>query len=75
MDERICNDFINEFVEKVKPKGVGVIMRGKHFCVVSRGGNENDFPMMSAFYGSLKDDERLRRELYVNATTSWEDGI
>jgi GTP cyclohydrolase IA len=75
MDERICNDFIAEFNEKVKPKGVGVIMRGKHFCVISRGGNESDFPMMSAFSGALKDDRQLRDELYTHATTSWDDGI
>jgi GTP cyclohydrolase I len=74
MDERICNDFIAEFVAKVKPKGVGVIMRGKHFCVISRGGNEADFPMMSALQGSLREDRQLREEFYTHATTSWGDG-
>jgi GTP cyclohydrolase I len=75
MDERICNDFISEFVAKVQPKGVGLILRGKHFCVISRGGNESDFPMMSAMYGSLRSDSLLRQELYTHATTSWNDGI
>lgn len=74
MDERICNDFIDEFVAKVQPRGVGVIMRGKHWCVISRGGNESDFPMMSSFYGSLKSGP-LRGEFYTHATTSWNDGI
>ena len=75
MDERICNDFIKEFVEKVQPRGVGIVLRGKHFCVISRGGNEADFPMMSAFQGELKTNDALRREFYTHATTSWGDGI
>jgi GTP cyclohydrolase I len=75
MDERICNDFIKEFVAKVAPRGVGVVLRGKHFCVISRGGNESDFPMMSALWGDLKTDEHLRREFYAHANTSWQDGI
>jgi GTP cyclohydrolase I len=74
MDERICNDFVREFVDKAKPRGVGVILRGKHFCVISRGGNEDDFPMMSAFWGQLKTDEGRRREFYQHALSSWETG-
>lgn len=75
MDERICDQFIQEFVDKVKPKGVGVYLRGKHFCVISRGGVEDDFPMMNALWGSLRTDEQLRREFFGHATTSWKDGI
>ncbi len=75
MDERICNDFLAELVEKVKPKGAGIILRGKHFCVISRGGTETDFPMMNAFWGDLKTDSERRREFYQHALTSWNDGI
>lgn len=75
MDERICNDFIREFTAKVKPLGVGIVLRGKHFCVISRGGNETDFPMMSALKGVLKTDANLRREFYQHVNTSWSDGI
>lgn len=75
MDERICNDFLKEFVEKVKPVGAGVVLRGKHFCVISRGGNESDFPMMNAFWGCLKEDAELRREFYQHSLASWSDGI
>ncbi len=74
MDERICNDFLQEFVKQVRPKGAGVILRGKHFCVISRGGNESDFPMMSAFWGELKSDPLRRQEFYQHAVTSWDRG-
>jgi GTP cyclohydrolase I len=75
MDERICNDFLRELNATVKPKGAGIVLRGKHFCVISRGGNEADFPMMSALTGALKTDAQLRREFYQHATTSWQDGV
>lgn len=75
MDERICNDFLHEFVEKVQPQGAGVLLRGKHFCVLSRGGAEGDFPMMSALWGSVKNDDSLRREFYQHAMASWDTGL
>ncbi len=75
MDERICNDFLHELIEKVRPRGVGILMRGKHFCVISRGGNEDDFPMLSAFWGELKTSQMLRAEFYQHAMASWDTGI
>jgi GTP cyclohydrolase IA len=74
MDERICNDFMREFVAKVQPRGAGILLRGKHFCVISRGGNEQDFPMLSAFSGEMKSDDMLRREFYQHAMASWDTG-
>jgi len=75
MDERICNDFLQELVRQAQPRGAGIILRGKHFCVISRGGNESDFPMMSAFTGELKSNPSLRQEFYQHAMASWDDGI
>lgn len=74
MDERLCNDFIAEFVEQVRPTGVGLILRGRHFCVISRGGHENDTPTISAMQGALATDDDLRRELVQHAFSSWENG-
>ena len=71
MDERLCNEFIEEFVERVKPRGVGVLLRGKHFCVLSRGGPESDFPMVAALYGDLRTDPQLRGS-FIN--TRWRRG-
>ena len=75
MDERICNDFLNELTDKVKPKGAGILLRGKHFCVISRGGSETDFPMINAFSGELQSDAQKRQEFYQHALSSWSDGI
>lgn len=74
-DERICNGYLNELVRQIQPKGVAILLRGKHFCVISRGGLESDFPMMSASWGVLKTDENLRREFYQHALSSWDTGI
>ncbi|MEU3454695.1 GTP cyclohydrolase I [Micromonospora sp. NPDC006766] len=74
MDERLCNDFVNEFIARVSPLGVGLVLRGKHFCVISRGGLESDFPTVSALWGSVKDDEQIRREFYQHCYSSWETG-
>lgn len=74
MDERICNDFIEEFLEKVRPRGVGILLRGKHFCVISRGGLETDFPTITALWGEIKSDPSLRDEFYRHALASWSDG-
>jgi GTP cyclohydrolase I len=73
MDERICNDFLAEFQARVEPAGSAISMRGKHFCVISRGGLETDFPLMNAYRGVLREDP-LRREFWDAARTSWENG-
>lgn len=74
MDERICNHFLAELQRRANPRGAGILLRGKHFCVISRGGNEHDFPMMSAFTGELRANDTLRREFYQHAMASWETG-
>ncbi|MCZ7422960.1 GTP cyclohydrolase I [Verrucosispora sp. WMMA2121] len=74
MDERLCDEFVEEFRTKVAPKGVGVLLRGKHFCVLSRGGSETDFPTVTALWGVLRNDESVRREFYQHGFASWSDG-
>lgn len=75
MDERLCNEFVAEFIEMVEPLGVGVMLRGKHFCVISRGGPESDFPSVTALWGQLKSDAQLRDEFHRHAFSSWENGV
>ena len=53
MDERLCNDFLGEFRSAVEPRGVD-ILRGKHFCVISRGGLESDFATVSGSVGRIE---------------------
>ncbi|WP_113718125.1 GTP cyclohydrolase I [Arthrobacter dokdonensis] len=75
MDEIICSDFLREFNEVAGPKGAGILLRGKHFCVISKGGPESDFPMVQALSGNLRTDLSLRQEFLSHASTSWDDGI
>jgi GTP cyclohydrolase IA len=74
MDERLCNEFIEEFRDRVQPRGVGIVLRGKHFCVISRGGLESDFSTTTALWGSLHTDQQVRDEFYRHAFASWDDG-
>ncbi len=75
MDERLCNEFIEEFRSRVQPHAVGIVLRGKHFCVISRGGLESDFPTVTAMWGELKTDPQVREEFYRHAFASWNDGV
>jgi len=75
MDERLCNEFLAEFRRTVEPLGVGIVLRGKHFCVISRGGPESDFATITALWGELKTDPQLRSEFYQHAFASWQDGV
>jgi GTP cyclohydrolase I len=75
MDERLCNEFLDEFRRTVEPLGVGIVLRGKHFCVISKGGPESDFTTVSALWGELKTDAQFRTEFYQHAFASWQDGV
>jgi GTP cyclohydrolase I len=75
MDERLCNEFLDEFRRTVEPLGVAIVLRGKHFCVISRGGPESDFATITALWGQLKTDSQLRSEFYQHAFASWENGV
>jgi GTP cyclohydrolase I len=75
MDERLCNEFVREFREVVAPRGIGIILRGKHFCVISRGGLESDFPTITALWGDLQSDPNIRSEFHKHGFASWEDGV
>ncbi len=74
MDEVICNSFLAEFNRHVEPLGAAVSLRGKHYCVISRGGPESDFPIVNAFTGILGTEASLRAEFLDASRTSWTDG-
>lgn len=55
MDERIVTSFLREFDEVVHPKGVAILVRGWHTCVIGRGGSERDPVVLLGSNGMLRE--------------------
>jgi len=63
LQERLCMDVINHFVQGVKPKGAMLVMRAGHGCMTCRGVNVESISGMttSAIYGAFK-EQTVRNE-------------
>jgi GTP cyclohydrolase I len=57
LQERLCEEVISAFAAGVRPKGVGVLMRGVHGCMKCRGVRQTNGAGMvtSALWGSFKE--------------------
>lgn len=63
VQERLTNQIANKLQEILNPYGVGVIMEGKHLCMMMRGvEKQNSFVTSSAMLGSFKTERATRIE-------------
>jgi len=63
IQERMTQQIAQTFFDIVKPKGVGVVVEGKHFCMVARGvQKQNGVMKTSALKGLFKEDPDCRNE-------------
>lgn len=60
--EKLVNDIADYLMQVLEPKGVMVIMRGSHTCMVCRGVESNGGMTTSALRGQFKEDDMLRSE-------------
>ncbi len=61
--ERLTNQIAKALYEILKPKGVGVILEAKHFCMMARGvEKQNSEVTTSALIGLFKKDLNTRGE-------------
>lgn len=61
--ERLTNQIAETLMTNLKPKGVGVILEGKHFCMMSRGVQKQDSSMVtSSLYGIFMDKKSVKEE-------------
>lgn len=61
--ERLTNQIAKALYEILKPKGVGVIMEAKHFCMMARGvEKQNSEVTTSALLGLFKKEQNTRSE-------------
>jgi len=63
LQERLCHDVINCFVDNVQPKGVMVVIYGVHGCMKCRGVKQVGSSFgTSAVYGEFKNSLSTRQE-------------
>jgi GTP cyclohydrolase I len=63
VQERLTNQIANTLQDILKPKGVAVVMEGKHFCMLMRGvQKQNSIATTSAMLGLFREKDTTRNE-------------
>ena len=63
VQERLTNQVADAMIETLDPYGVGVVMEGKHLCMMMRGVQKQESNMVtSAMRGTFRSDARTRSE-------------
>jgi len=63
IQERLTNQIANAIQDKISPLGVGVVIEGRHLCMVMRGvEKESSQTVTSAMLGSFKENPKTREE-------------
>jgi GTP cyclohydrolase IA len=63
VQERLTNQVADAMVEILDPHGVGVVMEGKHLCMMMRGVQKQESNMVtSSMRGTFRSDARTRSE-------------
>lgn len=63
IQERLTVEISRTLFEKLKPKGVGVIIEAQHLCMTSRGiKNNTSIAITSSMLGCFEKDEKIRNE-------------
>jgi GTP cyclohydrolase I len=67
LQERLTVQIARTLDEVLKPRGVGVVIEGRHGCMSSRGVNQHGVSMMTqCWLGDFREDALLRREVYAS---------
>ena len=63
IQERLTNQIANAIQQKIAPLGVGVVVEGRHLCMVMRGvEKESSQTVTSAMLGSFRENAQTREE-------------
>ena len=63
VQERLTNQIANTLQDILQPKGVAVVMEGKHFCMLMRGvQKQNSIATTSAMLGLFREKDTTRNE-------------
>ena len=71
VQEELTRQIGNYLVQATAPRGLAVRLRAVHMCKTHRGvlASHNSHMISSAYYGELKDDERLKGEFLQECRT------
>ncbi|MGC8867853.1 MAG: GTP cyclohydrolase I FolE [Elusimicrobiales bacterium] len=65
LQERMTVQISKTIYEKIKPRGVGVVVEAQHMCMTSRGvKNTTSLAITSSMLGCFEKDERVRVEFF-----------
>ena len=63
VQERLTVQIAEAIAEKVKPRGVGVVIEAMHFCMIMRGvEKQNSVAVSSCMLGAFRDQRETREE-------------
>ncbi|HXE76342.1 MAG TPA: GTP cyclohydrolase I FolE [Candidatus Xenobia bacterium] len=63
LQERLTNQIARTLWEQLEPKGVGVIVEARHFCMMMRGvEKKGSVTVTSSMLGLFRDNDRTRHE-------------
>ncbi len=74
LQERLTNQIARTIWERLEPKGVGVILEARHFCMMMRGvEKKSSVTVTSAMLGLFRDNARTRQEFLSLVRSSHRD--
>ena len=63
VQERLTTQIAETIQERIKPKGVAVVIEAQHLCMIMRGvEKQNSVAVTSSMLGVFKDDQNTRNE-------------
>ena len=63
VQERLTKQIADTIDEKVRPRGVAVVIEAQHLCMIMRGvEKQNSVAVTSSMVGAFKDDQNTRNE-------------
>jgi GTP cyclohydrolase I len=63
VQERLTMQVAETINEKIRPKGVAVVIEAQHLCMIMRGvEKQNSIAVTSSMLGAFKDDQNTRGE-------------
>jgi len=75
VQERLTTQIAETIMEKVRPRGVGVIIEARHLCMIMRGvEKQNSVAVTSAMLGSFRNNAQTRNE-FLNLVRNRQTGI
>ena len=62
IQERLTNQVADDLWRILEPRGVGVIIQGKHHCMVSRGASKQQSSMVTMSLKGLFQEHKVKDE-------------